>query len=119
VLQPNPPLVYLPLPVTPGATFSSRSIDGVSGAVLTMDATIKGRQRVDACGDIIDGWQVTSTQSFTPKSGGSTTSRTYDFIVATQLGGVLIGEHAKSGSTLDVSYSVGQLEPDPLPANVK
>lgn len=119
VLEPRPPLVYLPLPVAPGTSRTSRAVDQVSGAVLTMEATVGRRQRIDACGDIIDGFSVTSTQSFTPRSGGATSSRQYDFVVATQLGGLLISEHAKQGDALDVTFSVAQLEPDDLPGDLK
>lgn len=119
VLQPRPPLVYLPLPVTPGESFSSRAIDAATGAVLTMEGQVRGRQRVDACGDIVDGWLVKATQSFTPKAGGSTSSRTYDYAVATQLGGILTSEHVQSGDTFDVRFEIGQLVPGRLPEKLK
>lgn len=111
-------LLMLPLPVHEGLTFQSAAVDPASGEEASFDGQVLPRQRVDACGDVIEGWEVKGTQTFS----SSTTSRTEDILVATQLGGVLISDHvqqadATGANALDTLISVGQLKPDPLPAS--
>ncbi len=75
------------------------------------------RERVDACGEVVDGWLVQATQTF---SGPAQTAppRTYNYIVAPQLGGIIISEEvhtATAQGNTDVTFSLGQLKPAPLP----
>jgi hypothetical protein len=113
----SPGVLYLPLDVVPGEEFNAVGIDPRTGSVLQHQAKVVKRDRVDACGDIVDGWVVEATQTF---SGPGQTSppRTYRYLVAPQLGGLIISEeiHTSSpqGST-DVVLSLGQLKPSPLP----
>jgi hypothetical protein len=117
----SPAVLYFPLQVEPGEQFTSVGIDARTGAVLQHQARVLRRERVDACGEIVDGWAVESTQTF---SGSAQTSppRTYRYIVATQLGGLIVSEevHVTSpqGQT-DAVFSLGQLRPSPLPAEAK
>jgi hypothetical protein len=114
----SPGVLYFPLPVEPGEQFTSVGIDARTGAVLQHQARVLRRERVDACGEIVDGWVVESTQTF---SGSTQTSppRTYRYIVAPQLGGIIVSEeiHVTSpqGQT-DAFFSLGQVRPSPLPA---
>ena len=66
-------------------------------------------------GEIVDGWQVNTTETF---SGATNQPATYNYLVATQLGAMIIGEHIDA-STADghsvVDYTIGQTKPDPLP----
>jgi hypothetical protein len=116
----SPAVLYFPLPVQPGEQFTSVGIDARSGSVLQHQARVLRRERVDACGEIVDGWAVESTQTF---SGSAQTSppRTYRYIVAPQLGGIIVSEevHVTSpqGQT-DAVFNLGQLRPAPLPAEV-
>lgn len=114
----TPAVLYLPLPVEPGESWSSVGIDPRSGSVLQHQARVIRRQRIDACGDVVDGWLVEATQTFTGSSGTSSAPVTYRYVVATQLGGLVISEerHVTSpqGNT-DVTFTLGQLRPSPLP----
>src|SRR5205085_404769 len=115
VINFNPGVLYLPLEVTPGEAFDSVGIDPRTGQVLQHQAKVLARERVDACGEIVDGWVVEATQTF---SGSSTGTRTYRYIVATQLGGIIISEQIKATSpqsSIDVTLSLGQLKPAALP----
>lgn len=113
----SPAVLYLPLAIEPGESFTAVGIDARTGSVLQHQARVIRRERVDACGEIVDGWAVEATQTF---SGSAQTSppRTYRYIVAPQLGGIIVSEevHVTSpqGNT-DVVFSLGQLRPSPLP----
>jgi hypothetical protein len=112
---PIPAILILPLPVVHGDTWTSVGTDPTTGESLQHQGTVAGRERVDACGDVVDGWKVDSTESFT---GEQTSTREYDYIVATQLGAIVISEKINSTTpqgTLDAVFSLGQLDPDPLP----
>jgi hypothetical protein len=117
----SPAVLYFPLQVEPGEEFTSVGIDPRTGSVLQHQARVLRRERVDACGEIVDGWAVESTQTF---SGSAQTSppRTYRYIVAPQLGGIIVSEeiHVTSpqGQT-DAVFSLGQLRPTPLPAEAR
>jgi hypothetical protein len=113
--SPVPAVLYLPLPVVESDTWTSVGTDPTTGQSLQHQGAMAGRARVDACGDVVDGWKIRSTETF---SGEQTSTRDYEYIVATQLGGVLISEKINSTTpqgTLDAVFSLGQLEPDPLP----
>ena len=117
----SPAVLYLPLQVQPGEQFTAVGIDARTGSVLQHQARVLRRERVDACGEIVDGWAVESTQTF---SGSTETSppRTYRYIIAPQLGGIIVSEeiHVTSpqGQT-DAVFTLGQLRPSPLPAEVQ
>jgi hypothetical protein len=116
-----PGVLYLPLPVEPGESFTSVGIDARTGSVLQHQARVLGRERVDACGEIVDGWAVEATQTF---SGSASTAppRTYRYIVAPQLGGFIVSEEfhvtSPNGNT-DVVITLGQVRPSPLPAEAQ
>jgi hypothetical protein len=112
---PVPGILYLPLPVQPGETWTSTGVDATTGQTLRHEGTVTGRQRVDACGEVVDGWAVTAHQTV---AGVAPADRDYTYIVATQYGGILTSEVIKgmtSAGTLDASFSIGQLTPAPLP----
>ncbi|MGH9004753.1 MAG: hypothetical protein ACRDYV_16635, partial [Acidimicrobiia bacterium] len=116
VLNFTPAVLFLPLAIEPGESFESVGIDSRSGQVLQHQAQVVRRERVDACGEIVDGWVVEANQTF---SGSGTATRTYRYIIAPQLGGVMISEQVKITApegTLDVTFSLGQTKPAPLPA---
>jgi len=114
----TPPVLYLPLPVIPGETYQAAGVDLRTGATLRHEATVVERRRVDACGDVVDGWFVEANQVF---AGGAATVRQYDYVVSTQLGGLLTSERIVTEATpggvgaADITFSLGQLQPDPLP----
>jgi hypothetical protein len=113
----SPGVLYLPLDIVPGEEFKAVGIDPRTGSVLQHQARVIKRDRVDACGDVVDGWVVESTQTFTG-AGQAAAPRTYRYIIAPQLGGLIISEEIHiSGAqgTTDVVLSLGQLKPAALP----
>jgi hypothetical protein len=112
--QPSTGLLYLGIPVNPSEQFRSTATDPKSGQTIVADSAVKGRARIDACGDLVDGWRVDSTQTRSDTGG----SVAYNYLIAPQYGGVPILEEitttASDGSTFDVTFSLGQLNPDPL-----
>jgi hypothetical protein len=111
-------LLVLPLPVQQGLQFQSVAIDPSSGEEATFNGQVLPRQRVDACGEELEGWQVKGTQTFS----NSATTRTEELVVATQLGGLVISDRvqqadATGANAIDTLISVGQVKPDPLPAS--
>jgi hypothetical protein len=113
----SPAVLYLPLEVVPGQEFNAVGIDPRTGSVLQNQGKVVKRERVDACGEIVDGWAVESTQTFSG-TGQTAPPRTYRYIIAPQLGGIIISEElhtAGAQGTTDVTLSLGQLKPAPLP----
>ena len=113
----TPGVLYLPLEIVPGEEFNAVGIDSRTGSVLQNQAKVVKRERVDACGEVVDGWLVEATQTY---SGTAQTAppRTYRYIVAPQLGGIIISEEihtATAQGTTDVTLSLGQVKPSPLP----
>jgi hypothetical protein len=118
-------ILLLPLPVISGDSWRSVAVDPKSGQTVTHNATVDRRQRIDACGDLVDGWHVTATQVVA--SGRDANPQVvlngYDYIVATQYGGLIVDERltqpdpaGQTPSPFDTDYTLGQLHPDPLPA---
>lgn len=107
-------LLLAGLPIDPSESFQSDAVDPRTGQAISQDATMKGRARIDACGDLVDGWRVEATQTRSDVAG----SVAYNYLLATQYGGALILEQietvASDGTTFDVTFSLGQLHPDPL-----
>ena len=112
-------VLYMPMPAIAGTRWQAAAVDPKTGETLSIEATLGERDRVDACGDIVEGWRVKSTLTY---AGEQSISITYDYIVATSLGAILVYEgqdfqSADNGGThYQLSYTFGQLKPDPLPA---
>lgn len=114
---PTPAITLLPLQVFSGSDFTSVGVDPATGATLVHQAQVTKRVPIDACGEMVDGWQVTAQQVYTDPSGQSRAS-SYTYTIATQLGGMVIYEKigppanaptAVSSDTLELT--LGQLEP--------
>ena len=96
--EPTPGLLMLPLSVLEGEEFESVGIDAANGSVTVVDGVVGQRKLVDACGDVVDGWQVNSRQYFAGTDLNNVTNPArlllteYDYVVATQLGGILTSE---------------------------
>ena len=122
VFQPTTGLLLLPLPVTAGEKFQSVAVDARSGQTIVHESTVLRRQRIDACGDLVDGWLVESNRQISrPEDfAGGPPGGKYTMIFATQFGGMpiqerLVIENVCAGGTCDLSSSLAQLKPDPLP----
>lgn len=118
--RPSSPVLVLPLPVGVPMTFDSVGVDATTGASLAIRGTVIGTARVDACGDVVDGWRVESVQAFTASDGRRYVSDV-DYVVATQLGGIVIhqesvtSEAVRAAGDLTVTDHLAQLRPTPVP----
>lgn len=115
---PTTGVLYLPLPVASGEQYQSVGVDPKTGQTIVHNATVLGRERVDACGDLVDGWAVEATQSSSNGRGGPASQVSYRYRVAPQYGGMIVFEQLKyTAGTVqnDLIFHLGQLQPDPLP----
>lgn len=112
--EPSNGLLLLGLPVDPAETFQATAIDAKTGQVILQDAAVRGRARIDACGDLVDGWRVETSQVRSDVVG----EVEYNAVFATQYGGVPILEEVSTvtaeGLETHVTFTLGQLRPDPL-----
>lgn len=117
--EPTVGLLMLPLPVVSGESYESVAVDPKTGQTIVHEATVTRRGRIDACGELVDGWLVESTQTRTEGVGEPATEVKYSYIVGTQYGGILLNEHVQASDggdgIVDLDYTQAQLEPDPLP----
>lgn len=117
--EPATGLLLFPYRVRPGEVWTSVAVDPKTGQRLQLDGKVLDRGRVDACGDIVEGWQITST--ITSTSDGGVTTRTYDYLIAPQYGSILLNEHIThsdptgASDEQDITFTTGQQDPDPLP----
>jgi hypothetical protein len=112
VFSPNPAIQLMPFPAVQGATYPSPGWEQGSGtdplSATTMSLTsglVKSRDRVNACGVVLDSWQVEVQGTIGSAFGmgcpaGSRScgqQKTFDltFDAATQYGGLLIYDHLK------------------------
>ena len=118
--QPTTGVLLLPLPVQSGESYKSVAIDPKTGQTIVHEATVTRRGRIDACGELADGWLVDAKQTLTAGQGEPPQEVSYSYIVGTQFGGALINERysavAPTGDVYTLEYTLGQLKGDPLPA---
>lgn len=89
---PSSPLLLLPLPAISGQTWQSVSVDPASGATYILYGRIINRQRVDACGDVVEGWAVEAQTVFKDPRASTAQNATFRYFVDTANGGQLIYE---------------------------
>jgi hypothetical protein len=109
-------LLVLPLPVRVGEQFTSTAVDPTTFQTIQFQGTVGAATRLNACGEVVEAWPVSGTQTFTVSS---TESRTYTADIAPQLGGLLVGEkidQTGTSGTLKVDLTIGQLTPDKAPS---
>jgi hypothetical protein len=99
--QPKPELLLLPFPALPGTTFNSAGSDGATS--VEYDGAVDITERVDACGQPVDGIVVRlSNGKATTGRGdpGTAFVETFDatYVIATQYGGLSIRDDFKGGS---------------------
>jgi hypothetical protein len=103
----------LPLAVLTDEIFRSVGVDPTTQVTLVHEGTVKNRNRVDACGEIVDGWEVVLDATIVD---GENTERTKQTIfVATQYGAMPIFESVDYGEVGSRTFTLGQLNPTPLP----
>ena len=104
--NPDPPIMLLPIPVRIGANpvgvvganaqeqMDTTGVDPTSQAALRHKGTVLNRFTVDACGEVVQGWFVNADQRFV-NPRGETFNRNYNYMIATQYGGIIIWEHVE------------------------
>lgn len=112
-------LLLFPLRVLPGEEFSSVAVEPRSGRSLAFNGKVIKREQLDACGDVIDSWRVEGTLSGNVEG---VPTGAYQLNVATQFGALPVFEKystADSQGSSDLTFTYGQLNPDPLPPEAK
>ena len=120
VFAPNPPVLVLPLPIVPGEAFEGVGVDPATGGSLRIQGSVRKRQQVDACGEVVDGWLVEGTRTTSGLNPEDSKSQIYHYIVATQLGGSIVQEYLEAQDatgSAKITFRTGQIVPDPLPAD--
>lgn len=119
--NPSPPLLYLPLPVAAGNTWTSTGVDATSGETRRISGEVNERASIDACGTLLDGWLVEISETRATPAGAVIID--YEAVVSTELGAVIIGERFTAdngaGTVIDATYRRGQVEPDELPEDLR
>lgn len=100
-------LLIGPLPIRTGEMFTSIAVDPVTNQTLRYEAQLVKRDRVDACGEILDGWRVEGKLT---TSGSRPSEVKYSVIVAPQLGMLPIYEKIE-GAGVNLEYTIGQKVP--------
>lgn len=103
--EPIPAVMILPLPPQssdpvgqPVYTWRSAGTDPRSGKSLSVEGTVRPRERVDACGQFLDSWVAdTSQRSVGPLEDLTIVSRTN---IATQYGGMIVADQIRASGTL-------------------
>jgi hypothetical protein len=101
-----PPLLILQFPASELPAWTTQGTDSGSGDTLQLSAAVTGHARVDACGKIVDAWEVHATGSLTGPDQTLSLDLTYD--VATQYGGLVVREKDSISGT-QVSASAGMV----------
>lgn len=116
--SPQPAVLLLPLAVTGGQSFQGGGTDPSNGESLVVQAQVQGTKRVDACGQLVDGWDVSGTETSTDPSTGGSVTTDVDYAVATQYGAivVLLSSTPTTGTNPDTATEeMGQLHPSKSP----
>lgn len=111
--DPQTGLLLLPLRVRPGEKWRSVAVDPRTGQTLTIDGIVKDPQRIDACGEIVEGWRVESVL----ESSTAPAPIKYNYVIAPHFGAVLIAEEierATEEGTAKLSFTLGQKDPSPV-----
>lgn len=93
---PSTGLLLLPLSVNGGEDFQSVAVDPTTGQVEILDGTVGARKLIDACGDLVQGWTVTTRMFYgipdaaNANAGFGAVNDTY--VVATQLGAMIVDD---------------------------
>lgn len=115
--NPSTPVLILPLPVSTNEEYQSVGVDPRTGNSLVHRAHVMARERVDACGEVVDGWAVEAEQTTSDQNAPVVK---YRYLVAPQYGGLIISEklnYSSGGVDNEFLFRLGQVDPDPLPAS--
>lgn len=116
--NPLVPVEILPLPVVELTPVRGVGADPLTGESLVVSGTVNRKERVEGCNELVDGWFVESTWTF--QRGADSQVWDYDYIVATQHGGLIVGDHLQTvesfgtfRATIDVTSRFGSIHPKP------
>ena len=120
--HPTTPVEIAPLPMLVGAQFAGAGADGQYQEEMDVKGTVVGHHQVDACGTLVDTWQVSITGHVVTATSSRNLAATYD--IATQMGGLSIGDEvattgatpASSGLFQDVTATIDSVTPSPVPS---
>lgn len=105
--KPDKPLEVFTQPANAGATWTDAETDAESATYATVNGTIDGKERVDACGTPLDAWRTTTTLAITsPNEQITATVQTW---WGTQFGGLPLAEtqtYSGKAGGVDVRGSV-------------
>lgn len=122
---PSTAVLYMPLPIQQGETFTGVGVDPKSGQSIRIDGETQRRQTADACGTLLDGWFVKATVTESQPSGAAVT-HSDEYVFSTELGGLLLSR--RTDQTIDtgagpihsdLTVSIGQTSPSPDPGSAK
>lgn len=93
--DPESGLLLLPLPVE-SSDFTSTAVDRSTGRTVLNQAGVKARERINACGEPVDGWYVDAfiavSQRDDPAARDQNNQYRWQMVVAPQYAGLIIGE---------------------------
>jgi hypothetical protein len=141
--NPVQPMLIIPLEggiIRSGQTFRSVGIDELTGAAITNDGVVGRTSRIDACGEIVEGYAVTLHQTLSDDiqatfggdpegtvidEGFRQQTREVTYTFATQYGALPVAETLALGDFENDAiaalgkWELGALTPTPLPDSVK
>ena len=113
-------LRIIALPAAKNVAWQSSATDPQGRTNFNVNGTIKGTQQVNACGTLLQGWEVSLTGTITGPNKNVTLTATY--VVAPQMGGVIIADSVTQQGTdegkpvfTQVSSVLNSPTPKPLP----
>lgn len=116
--SPIVPVEILPLPVVELTTVRGAGLDPLTGETLVVSGTVTKKDRIEGCKELVDGWLVEATWTF--QRGADSQVWDYDYTVATQHGGFIVGDHLKTTerfgtlqATVDITSRFGSIHPKP------
>lgn len=119
--EPAPAVKVLPLDegiIKSGQNWHSTGIDPGTGNVMDVEGNVTRKTRVDACGEIVEGWLVDLTIASAFDGETFAERRLVNF--ATQYGGLIIGDSVSTNpAAVTIDTSLARLAPDPLPVALK
>jgi hypothetical protein len=116
VFAPQPGVLMMPLPIVTGQAFEGAGVDPETGVTMIVRGVVGGHKEVDACGSMVQGWEIPANVSLADRADNQTET-SYTYYVAPQYGGMFIYEHLEPAGALAVSgqdpqtYSLGSLHP--------
>lgn len=120
-------LLFMPLPVSAGQSWTSTAVDATHGYTWKLSGQVLARDIVDACGTLVEGWKVHAdmvVSSVASAAGANTqVTESEDYMVAPQLGCILISDsvdrQVNANTHLKATFTLGQTQPDPTPADLR